>query len=130
MKRFLTFIFGFILLAAPALASAQSWQTVAQLTAVAASLEAQAAVASTGESLACAALFSASSVHLGEQVALAWGSVGALDPLSSSSSVSMWSQNGSATLSFTQVGTWTYSFTFYSAQNSSTTCAAKIVVAK
>lgn len=130
MKKLFTLVFGLVFLASPMLAFAQTWQTVAQLTAITAALEAQQASVSSGQSLACAAVFSTSTVQVGQPVAIAWGSVGAIDPLASSSSIPMWSKNGSANLSFTQVGTWTYSFTFYSASNASTTCSAKVSVTK
>ncbi|MDR3571948.1 MAG: hypothetical protein P4L81_07245 [Candidatus Pacebacteria bacterium] len=130
MKPVIASVFALTLSAFPALTFAQSWQTVGQLTAIAASLEARQNSISTGEPLACAALFSTTSTKVGQQVSLAWGSVGAVDPLTSSSSVSMWPQQGFSTLSFTKVGTWTYYFTFYNNNAASTTCSAKIAVTK
>lgn len=118
------------MLLAPTLALALASQTVAQLTAVAAGLEAQEVALQNDKPLACAVVDSTSTVRVGQQMALAWGSVGALDPLTSSSSIPMWAPNGVSILSFARTGTWTYDFTFYNAQNATTTCEAKILVTK
>jgi hypothetical protein len=95
-----------------------------------AQLEAKESSLESGEALSCAAVFSTSTVALGQEVDLAWGSVGALDPRFASTTRSMWTPQGASVLSFTQAGTWTYFFTFYSANDASTTCAAKIIVKK
>jgi hypothetical protein len=130
MKRAITTIFGFFLLATPMLALADTLapaQTLVQYTTVLANLEAQQVAVTTGQSIACAVVFSKSSVQVNQLVALGWGSVGAMNP-GDNPSISMWSQNGGAMLSFTQAGTWTYSFMFYAKSGATTTCTAKIVV--
>jgi len=130
IKRVTAAALGFLLLAAPALALADGLSStqiqIQQLTAVAAALEAQEA-ALGGQSIVCAALMSKASVRVGEQVALGWGSVGAMVP-SDDPSRPMWTQNGASTLSFTQPGTWNYSFTFYAKSGATATCSANIVV--
>jgi hypothetical protein len=130
MRKTIVFGLSILIFATPALALAQNiplGQTIQQLTAVAAALEAQEAAASGQQQVACAALFSAPSVQLNRHVVLAWGSVGAMSP-GDDPSKSMWTQNGSSILSFTQSGTWTYSFTFYAKSGATATCTAKIVV--
>ena len=128
MKRSIAFACGFAVAALPLFAGAQTAPTVAQLTARIAALEAQENAAASGQSLACAAVFSAPSVKVGDSVALAWGSVGALDPLTSSSSVPMWSRNGASTLTFAHPATWTYFFTFYDVAGDQKTCYASVRV--
>lgn len=134
MKRCLTLIAAFLLLAIPLFAAAQGTiplgPTPLQMLTVAAQLEAQEAALASGQSLACAAVFSTSSVSVGQNIDLAWGSVGALDPQLASTTLPMWAPEGGSVLSFTQVGTWTYSFTFYSATNATATCTAKVRVTK
>jgi hypothetical protein len=95
--------------------------------AVAAALEAQVASLSHGQALACAALPSKADVAAGEPLALAWGSVGAMDP-SEAPERSLWPQNGASELTIGQPGTWTYYFTFYAESGASTTCEAVIRV--
>ncbi len=131
MKRIATLML--LVAASPLTASASAvpiGQTPLQLLTTLAAVEAQEVSLSSGQSLACAALFSAPSVQVGKGVLLAWGSVGAVDPSLSSSSVPMWAPHGGSTMEFSEAGTWTYSFTFYNANNASTTCNAKIVVTK
>lgn len=100
---------------------------ILHLTAIAAALEAQAASLASGQPLACAALPSKTSVAVGEPLALAWGSVGAVDPADDPSK-SMWARNGVSELLIKQPGTWVYSFTFYSPSGATTTCGAKVIV--
>lgn len=134
MKRAVVSVLASVLLAVPAAAVAQTaiptGQSTVQLLTTAAALEAQIVAAETGQSLACAALFSAGSVKTGQPVALAWGSVGALNPATSSSTRSMWTQDGGNFVTIQTPGTWTYSFTFYDGNGNSQTCDANIVVTK
>ncbi|HUO50707.1 MAG TPA: hypothetical protein VMU25_04065 [Candidatus Paceibacterota bacterium] len=133
MKKIFTSVLG-ALLCVPVLAFAQTASTsqssLNQLMVVATALEAQASSLQSGQPLACAVLFSMPVVHLHETVVLAWGSVGAIDPEVSSTSQSMWAPHGLSTLSFDKLGTWKYSFTFYSQSGASTTCDALIKVVK
>lgn len=101
--------------------------TPAQLLTRVATLEAMEAAASSTAPVSCAALFAEPSVNIGDTVLLAWGSIGAL-PAGSDPAVSMWPQEGASTLSFTQAGTWTYSFTFYGTNNATATCTASVRV--
>jgi hypothetical protein len=130
MKKVIATSLGCLLLAAPALALADSFTSaqtqILHLTAIVAALEAQESALS-GQPVACAALASKPSVRVNEQFALAWGSVGTTDSASSSGN-STWTPNGSSIVSIQQLGTWTYSFTFYGAQGATATCTAKIVV--
>jgi hypothetical protein len=131
MKKTLAFGIAFIFATAPAFALADAF-TLAQvqiehLTAIAAALEAQEAALASGQSIACAALTSAPSVRVGDTVALAWGSVGAMNPADDTSKP-MWTQNGVTVLSFDKPGTVIYSFTFYSASGATANCSAKVVV--
>jgi hypothetical protein len=132
MKRILSLIFSVIFLAAPASAfadsSTQLGPTLAQRLTAAAALQAQVNSITTGQKLACSVLFSAPSVKVGDLVAIAWGSTGAIDPETASTSLPMWEPEGGNTLDFQQPGTWTYVFTFYSQDGTSVTCSAKIVV--
>ena len=127
MKKILCFGIAAVVACSPFLATAQTLPvgpTLAQLTTRVAALEAQEA-ASPGQSLVCVALFSAPSVKVGQEVALAWGSVGAVEQTKDTSN--MWSLDGGSTLLFSKSGSWIYSFTFYGANGSSTNCSATIV---
>jgi hypothetical protein len=132
MKKILVFGFSAFLLAIPALVLADSaipiGQTPVQILTTAAALEAQESAASGDQTLACAALLSAPSVKVNEPVALAWGSIGALNPATASSTQPMWTPDGGTMVSIQTPGPWTYSFTFYSASGASVTCTAKILV--
>lgn len=101
--------------------------TAQQLMTRVAALQALVAAASSSSPVSCAALFSAPQVKVGDTVIVAWGSVGALPP-GSNPNVSMWPQEGASTLSFTKAGYWKYSFTFYAANNATTTCTATVHV--
>ena len=131
MKKILAAGIALFLAASPALALADALTPaqvkIQQLTAVIAALQAQEAALASGNPLACAALASKTSVRVNEPLALAWGSVGAMDPADNPSKP-MWAQNGVSDLSIRQAGTWTYSFTFYSATGATTTCNATIIV--
>jgi len=131
MKKFGTFIFS-ILLFAPAFALADSMipvgPTPPQLLSRVATLEAQEASLQTGESIACAILFNVQSAKVGQQVVLAWGSVGAVDQTKDPEN--MRPTNGAVTLLFSNSGSWNYSFTFYDANGKSVACSAKILVTK
>lgn len=133
MKKILAGVVGASLWM-PAFAFAQtansSQMVINRLMTIAAAIEAQVASLESGQSLACAALFSKPLVHLHESVALGWGSVGAIDPQASSTSQPMWAPHGVSTLSFEKAGLWKYSFTFYGQNAASTTCDAKIRVVK
>src|SRR6185312_15561256 len=97
-------------------------QTTQQLLTTVAALEAEENATGPGQTLACAVIFSSPTVRVGDHVYIAWGSVGALDPSTSSSSLALWPQHGSADLSFTQPAVWTYSYTFYSQSGATKTC--------
>jgi len=104
--------------------SIQIGQTPLQILTTLATVEAQMMSIQNGQALSCVALSSATSTKVGQQVLLAWGSVGAVeqtkDPLN------MWPMSGGTTLLFSKPGTWKYSFTFYDATGTSTTCSVKI----
>jgi hypothetical protein len=100
--------------------------TVSQLLTRVAALNAQIS-AQAGAPLACAALFSAPQVAIGQTVVLAWGSVGALAP-GSDPNQSMWPQDGASVESFDKIGTWTYSFTFYGQSGNTIKCTASVRV--
>jgi hypothetical protein len=106
--------------------SASNQLQIQHLATIVAALEAQEAALSGGP-IACAAITSKTSVHVGEQFVLAWGSVGALNP-GDDPSKPMWTPNGASTIALEQLGTWTYYFTFYGANGASTTCTAIVVV--
>jgi hypothetical protein len=133
MKKFLS-IFAVVLIATPALTFADSsipiGQTITQMTTTVAALQALESAAQTGQPLTCALVFSAPKVSVGQQVSIGWGTVGALDPATSSSTMPMWTPDGGATLLFQTAGTWTYSYTFYGSKGGSITCKASIVVTK
>ncbi len=130
MRKFITLLIalGFL---TPAFASADIsapfQPTPTQLLTRIAALDAQIAAASSTNPVSCAAVFSAPQVTVGNTVLLAWGSVGSL-PQGSIPGVSMWPQAGASTLSFKQAGNWTYSFTFYGANNATATCTASVKV--
>lgn len=69
-------------------------------------------------------LMSTSSVSVGQQAILAWGSVGAVEQTKDAENIRP--TDGAQTLLFSQPGTWTYDFTFYGASGATTTCSAKI----
>lgn len=129
MKRMFAAAFSVILFASPALALAQSaipvGQTPLQLLTTVAAIEAQEAAIQNNESLACAALFGASSAQVGQPVALAWGSFGAVS--NASSSQPTYTPEGATYVTLGKAGTWTYSFTFYGQSGAAVTCTAKIV---
>lgn len=100
--------------------------TASQLLTRVAALDAQVA-AQAGTPLACAALFNAPQVSIGQTAVLAWGSVGALAP-GSVPTQSMWPQNGASIELFDKVGTWTFHFTFYGKSGGTVTCTASIRV--
>jgi len=100
--------------------------TPLQLATRVATVEAQVAAMQGGQSLACAMLFSTSSVPVGQEVILAWGSVGAVEQ--TTDTLNTRPTNGAVTLLFSQAGTWTYSFKFYDASSNSVTCKAQIKV--
>jgi hypothetical protein len=132
MKKLFAFGFGTLLLTAPVFALADSGipigQTPLQIETTLAAVEAQVMAIQGNQSLLCVAMSSATSTKVGQQVLLAWGSVGAVaqtkDPLN------MWAMNGGTTLLFSAPGTWKYSFTFYDATGASTTCSVKITAVK
>jgi len=130
MKKFLVLVLGSALFAAPALAFADSGipsgPTPLQLLTRVAALEAQQASMQSGQTLVCAALFSTSTAQVGQQVALAWGSVGSVEQ--TKDTLNMWPLGGGSLMSFATTGTWSYPFTFYNATGGSTTCTAKINV--
>ena len=101
-------------------------QTPAQLLTTVAALEAQENSLQNNSPLACAALFGAPSVKVGQQVVLAWGSIGAIQQ--TKDTLNEWPLDGASTLSFSTAGTFKYPFTFYSASGATTTCAAEITV--
>lgn len=129
MRKALSVVVGAFLLL-PAFAVADSAiplePTIAQLATRAAALEAQEASLQSGQPLACAMLFSTSSVSVGQEVILAWGSVGAVEQTKDTEN--MRATNGAATLTFSKPATWTYVFTFYNESGGSVTCNANIVV--
>ena len=99
---------------------------IQHLTAIAATLRAQ-EVALKGGSLACAALVSKTNVRVDEPFAIAWGSVGALDP-SDDLTRPLWAQNGAATVSLSKKGSWRYTFTFFGSLGNAVTCTADVSV--
>jgi hypothetical protein len=129
MKKIFAFGFGILLLTSPALALADSaipiGPTPLQLLTRVAALEAEEASIQSGQALACAALFSAPTVEVGQQVILAWGSVGAM--AQTKDTENMWPLDGASTLSFADAGARTYPFTFYGA-GGTVTCNATITV--
>lgn len=118
------FVTGISFLVAPAVSSIPLGPNALQLLTTVASLEAQEASIQNNESLACAALFASPTVKVGQPVALAWGSVGAV--LSASSSQPTWTPEGATYLTLAQPGTWTYSFTFYGQNGKTVLCTANI----
>ena len=132
MKGLFASLISLVLFATPALALADNTipigPTPLQLLARVAALDAQISSMQSGQALACAALADQTTVKVNEPFALAWGSVGALDPATASSTQSMWTQNGGTMVSIQTPGPWTYSFTFYSASGGSVTCTVKILV--
>jgi hypothetical protein len=126
MQTAAAFITGLSFLVAPATSSIPIGQTPVQLLTTVAAIQAQEVSASSVQPLACAALFSTSTAEVGQQVVLAWGSVGAV--LQTKDTENMWPLNGGSLMSFATTGTWSYPFTFYSANGGSTTCTAKITV--
>jgi hypothetical protein len=131
MKRFLSGVL-LLLFGIPAFALADNGiplgPTPAQMLTTVASIEAQEAAITNNESLACIALFSRSTVSVGQQVILAWGSTGAVEQ--TKDSLNEWPLDGAFTMSFSQTGTLVYPFTFYDPEGNSVTCKASIVVTK
>ena len=130
MKRLFVYSLATLLFASPALALADSTipigPTPLQLLTRVAALEAEEASIQSGQPLACAALFSAPTVAVGQQVILAWGSVGATQQTTDMEN--MWPLDGASTLSFADAGSRVYPFTFYGVNGGSVTCEAKITV--
>ena len=128
MQTAAAFIAGLSLLVGLATSPISVGQTPVQLLTTVAAIEAQEVSIQNNEALSCVALFSTSTAKIGQQVALAWGSVGAVPQ--TKDVANMWPLNGGSLMSFATAGTWTYSFTFYSATNATTTCIANILVTK
>ena len=128
MQAAAAFVVGLSLLVAPATSSIPFEPTVTQLATRVAALQAEINSMQTGQALACAMLTSTSSVSVGQQAILAWGSVGAVEQTTDTENIRP--TNGAQTLLFSQPGTWTYNFMFYSASGATTTCSAKITAHK
>ena len=101
--------------------------TVEQLWARVAELEAEIVAINATSSVSCAALTSVSIVKINMPFILAWGSVGAMLP-GSSTTQSMWPPVRAQSVIQPKPGTWTYPFTFYSETGATTVCATTIKV--
>ncbi|HUO56306.1 MAG TPA: hypothetical protein VMU27_02645 [Candidatus Paceibacterota bacterium] len=123
--------FAIALIVLPAFAFADSAipiePTLTQLFTRVAAIEAQEAALTATSSLACAALTEVPTIPVGQAFILAWGSVGAMSP-GASSTQSMWTPEGAASVTQKTPGNWKYDFTFYGLQGGSVTCSATIKV--
>lgn len=101
--------------------------TTEQLWARIAEIDAMIVAAQSPSPVSCAATTSVPTVKVNTPFILAWGSVGAMLP-GSSTTQSMWPPVRAQIVTQPTVGTWKYSFVFYSSTGATTSCDTTIKV--